>query len=180
MSAHGAAGPHGASIRPGRKEAQPSVNPSRPDLRVVEPGVQAATRRRRRIRLTALGAGGFLAIVVFGLVGVHVMLAQNQFKLDRLNSRSAIEEGRYQRLRLEVDQLEAPQRIVATAEGRLGMVSSPGVKYLTPSSPLTSATSSSPPGESAPSLASPSTGTPPAGEGPTDWAAVKPQLVARQ
>jgi cell division protein FtsL len=179
MSAHGAAGPHDVSDHPGGEEAEPSARPSRPDLRVVEPRVQAAARRRRRIRFTALGAGGFIAIVVFGLVGVHVMLAQNQFQLDRLNSRSTLEEARYQRLRLEVDQLEAPQRIVATAEGRLGMVPPPAVKYLTPSSRLTSARSSAP-GLSAPTVASPSTGIPPAGEGPRDWAAVKPQLVARQ
>jgi hypothetical protein len=176
MSAHGIAGPGAAPERPGREEGLPPVAPGRPDLRVVEPPDQAATRRRRRVRLMMVTAGTFVAVVVFGLVGLNVMLAQNQFRLDRFNARNAVEEARFQRLRLQVDQLEAPQRIVATAQGRLGMVAPPGVKYLTPSSPPSAATPSA--GTSAPVVASPS--TPAAGEGTRDWAAVKPQLVPRQ
>jgi cell division protein FtsB len=166
---------------PGLGEGQPAVAPVRPDLRVVEPRLPAPVRRRRLVRFAVFAGGTFVAAVVFGLVGVHVLLAQNQFTLDRLNARSAVEEARYQRLRLQVDQLESPQRIVATAEGRLGMVAPPAVKYLTPSRPPTSPTrSASVPGRTALALASPSTTIPPAGEGPGDWAAVKPQLVARQ
>jgi hypothetical protein len=115
---------------------------------------------------------------------VHVILAQNQFRLDRLNTEGASQEARYQRLRLQVDQLESPQRIVATAEGKLGMVAPAGVTYLTPSAPVS-------PAQPAPaaSAGSPATTTPPtspsravaaAGSAgaPADWAIVKPQLVA--
>jgi len=123
-------------------------------------------------------AGCFVSAVLFGLVGVHVMLAQGQFRLDRLNARSAVEEARYQRLRLEVDQLEAPQRIVATAEGRLGMVSPAAVRYLTPASALISAT---PPAVGRPTpVPAPPSGTLAEGGGPTDWAAVKPHMVTSQ
>ena len=60
------------------------------------------------MRLAVAAAGVFVAAVVFGLVGVHVMLAQNQFRLDRLNAQAKAQEASYQRLRLQVDQLESP------------------------------------------------------------------------
>ena len=168
MSAHGVEGP-GGGVRPDRRENE---RPSRPDLRLVEAHRERAVRRSRRARLAVLGAGTFIAVVVFGLVGLHVMLAQNQFRLDRINSQTAAEEARYQRLRLEVDQLESPSRIVATAEGKLGMVPPANVTYLTPSAPAA-------PGAAGGGVfASPSATVPSAGSSAGDWAAVKPKLVA--
>jgi hypothetical protein len=181
VSAHGAAGPSAGGIRPARRDESPAIARGQPDLRVIEPREDRAGGRRRRIRFALFGAGSFVAVVVFGLVGVHVVLAQNQFRLDRLNTTAAGEEARYQRLRLQVDRLEAPQRIVATAEGRLGMVPPAGVIYLTPSPPVTSPSPAAggAPVEggptSAPASSTPSTTIPAVG----DWAAVKPQLVAR-
>ena len=116
---------------------------------------------------------GVLA-VVFALVAVHVLLAQNQFQLDRLNARSAVEGAQYDRLRLQVAQLESPERVVATAEGRLGMVSPPKVTYLTPNAPT--GNGSGPPAPSAPSPARAPAATPSAS---ADWARVKAQLGAR-
>jgi cell division protein FtsL len=179
MSAHGVAGPGDTAGRPDERPEQPSVRPGQPDLYVVEPRVDHAARRLRRVRLTAVLAGCFVSAVLFGLVGVHVMLAQGQFRLDRLNARSAVEEAKYQRLRLEVDQLEAPQRIVATAEGKLGMVPPAAVRYLTPASRLTSATPAGV-GRPAPVPAPPPAPTLAAGAGPRDWAAVKPRMVTSQ
>jgi hypothetical protein len=74
--------------------------------------------------------------IVFGLVSVHVLLAQNQFRLDRLDTGAAAEQARHERLSLRVAQLESPERVVATAEGRLGMVAPAKVTYLTPAAPL--------------------------------------------
>jgi cell division protein FtsL len=174
VSAHGLDGPRVTSVRPARPDGEADVQP---DLRIVAPPGPDPFHRRRRFRLAVVGAAAFVAVVVFGLVGMHVMLAQNQFRLDRLNARAAVEEARYQRLRLQVDQLESPQRIVATAEGRLGMAAPAGVTYLTPSTPVTLPAGSAgqaavgPPGPAIPAL-------PSAGTGPKDWLAVKPQLAA--
>jgi cytoskeletal protein RodZ len=106
-------------------------------------------------------AGVFVVAGVFGIVWLHVMLAQNQFRLDRVNSRVATLQDHYERDRLQVDQLESPQRIVQEAEGKLGMVVPSTVIYLSPSVPPASATTgppdSSPAEASTPAASSPGT-----------------------
>jgi cell division protein FtsL len=99
---------------------------------------------------------------------MHVMLAQNQFALDRLDTQAAKQQAQYERLRLTVDQLESPQRIVAVAKDQLGMQQSGSVTYLTPSAPL-----SVPGGPKA----APASAAPAGGSGPANWATVKPHLV---
>jgi cell division protein FtsL len=125
----------------------------------------------------AAAVAGVLA-VVFALVAVHVLLAQNQFQLDRLNARSAVEGAQYDRLRLQVAQLESPERVVAAAEGRLGLVSPPKVTYLTPDAPTGTPAGNAPaaPVRSATSPAGASAASPSAS---ADWARVKAQLGAR-
>jgi hypothetical protein len=103
------------------------------------------------------------------------MLAQNQFRLDRLNGRADAEQAQYERLRLQVDQLESPQRIVATAQQKLGMVTPNSVTYLTPSAPLPASTS---PATTPGSSAAGSAGVP-AAVSPPDWPIVKPHLAAQ-
>ena len=74
-------------------------------------------------------------LAVLGLLGVatlHVVLSQGQFQLERLDARAGQEQERYERLRLEVAELESPARVVAAAQERLGMVPPPGVTYLSP------------------------------------------------
>ena len=104
--------------------------PRRPPLRVVpEP---AAARKLRRVRLgTAIA---FLAALfgLFGVVGLHVLLAQGQGDVQRLSSHVAEQEEAQRRLRLEVAELEAPAKVVATARVRLGMVSPSTVVPLQP------------------------------------------------
>lgn len=73
-----------------------------------------------------------VVITVFALVASHVVLAQGQFRLERLKARAAVEEARHERLRLHVAELESPSRIVAAAQERLGMVPPPSVTYLSP------------------------------------------------
>jgi cell division protein FtsL len=181
VSAHGVAGPGGEEGRSERRERRSpdGLRPSRPQLRVVAAVDAAVTRPGLRKRVAVVGAGVFVAAVVFGLVGVRVVLAQNQFRLDRINARAAAEESAYERLRLQVDQLESPERIVAAAEGRLGMVQPLSVTYLTPSAPATG------PGASASGAGAtsaqrgrptPTSEIPAPAGGPAEWAAVKPQL----
>jgi cell division protein FtsL len=195
VSAHGVVGPRSASTGPATRGGAadrvlggvgtvlpaPETGPARPrPLRVVEPPELSPAQRRRRARWAVMVAGLFVGAVLFGLVGLHVMLAQNQFRLDRLNSQAADQQARYERLRLQVDQLESPQRIVETAEKKLGMVAPGSVTYLTPSAPLTTSAPSNAPrgGDPATRGTSPST-TLPGGGAPPDWAKVKPQLVAQ-
>ena len=96
---------------------------------------------------------------IFGAAIFHVLLIQSEFRLDQLNKEAAKEQVRYEKLRLDVAQLSAPERIVATAQQRLGMVVPPQVAYLMAPAPP----SANPDDPAAPSLAG-------------GWAEVKPHL----
>ena len=87
--------------------------------------------------LAAIGAAAILVLVLVANLLVHVAATQGQFELDRLEHQAADRQDRYAQLRLQVAQLEAPQRIVEQAH-RLGMVEPPKVTYLTPTEATTS------------------------------------------
>jgi cell division protein FtsL len=198
-------GPSGGELlEPGHVDGgadSPSA-PSRRDreeqqrhLRLVQN--QARRRAGRRRLLVVLGIAT-VAVVGLALVGLHVLIAENQFRLDRLQQQASTEQAGYEKLRLQVAQLEAPARIVSQAEGRLGMVQPATVTYLpaTTSGPATTATtataekgrqnnptssrSASPAGRSrvsAPAAADPpTTGVVAAPQGDSDWPSVKPYL----
>jgi hypothetical protein len=141
---------------------RPPVPP--PPLRVVGPGERTAAAKRRRARLVVGATVTIFASMVFGLVLVHVILAQNQLRLDQLNTRAAAEQVTYERLRLQVAQLESPARIVKEATDR-GMVMPPGVTYLLPTTPQASSTT----------VSSGTAGNPAASSA---WPEVKPELAA--
>lgn len=157
--------------------AGPPGASERPQLRVLRgEGVKQQQERRaqerdqrRLVRQVALAATALAALLVFGVVVFHVVLTQNQFRLDRLEEQATERQAEYDRLRLQVAQLESPDRVVADAQQRLGMVTPPKVTYLTPSvdEPGTGATVAPPPrAESA------------ATDG-TAWSTVKPHLGER-
>jgi len=77
--------------------------------------------------------GTFTAL--FLVVAAHVMLLEGQDRIDQLNQRNAAAQERYHKLRLEVDRLEAPARIVAEAT-RQGMVQPEAPVWLAPSDPV--------------------------------------------
>jgi cell division protein FtsL len=133
--------------------------PEQRHLEVVGQRSRLGVARQHRTRLWLGLAGAAAVIVAFGLVYLHVIAAQRQFTLDDLNTQVTQQEATYQRLRLQVAQLNSPARIVAEAETKLGMVQPSSVTYLTPSGSSASAT----PGAS-PSQA-------PAGD--SDWPQVK-------
>ena len=150
-----------------RQKPAPAPKPkARPPLRVVreEEARRAVDRRRRARFLTGLTV---LVVVggLFGLVASHVVLTQGQFKLEQLEQKAADEQARFERLRLQVAQLESPERVVAAAQERLGMVPPPGVKYLSPVG-AADGSSTAPPEDD--SLA--------AGD---DWTTVKRHLASR-
>ena len=70
--------------------------------------------------------------LAFGVAVSHVIVAQNQDRLDTLNRRLDLAQARYEELRYQVAELESPERIVAAAQDRLGMIEPPKVNYVAP------------------------------------------------
>jgi hypothetical protein len=133
--------------------------------RRVRGGRPTPARRRtgpapdRPLRLALWTTAVLTVGTIFGAAAFHVLLVQSQFRLDRLEQRAGTEQQRYERLRLDVARLAAPERVVAAAQQRLGMVVPPNVVYLMAPTP----TSSEPASAAV------------AGE----WSQVKPHLAAR-
>ena len=133
-----------APLRSGRRPADRAPVIGRGDLRLVDAGPRRArTTRRTRTTVLAVAAAAGVVAALFALVAFHVVLTQNQFRLERLQARADVQQERYERLRLHVAELEAPSRVVAVAHERLGMVPPAGVTYLSPTGPA----SGRPPGE---------------------------------
>ncbi len=106
----------------------PATRERRPQLRVVD---APAARRLSLTAITTLAVGAVFA-VLFGLVVCHTLLLQNQQRLDRISADVTDAQAKYQSLRLQVAQLQAPQRIIDVATHKLGMVPPDGTTYLTP------------------------------------------------
>lgn len=157
----------GAPARPDRPARRPAA-PTRPPLEVVGPRQPRRPVRSRR-QLVVMFAGVFAALCVFGVVVAHVGLAQGQFQLEQLRESSAQKQAEYDRLRLQVAQLESPERIVADAQQRLGMVTPPHVSYLAPSA-------DEPPAAPAPSR-DPSLASDATTGSRSGWSTVKPHLA---
>ena len=107
-------------------------------LRLVDREARRRTNRRH-VAVSAALAG--IAMVFLALVTLHVLIAENQFRLDQLQQQASAQQERYEKLQLEVAELEAPARIVSAAEGPLGMRQPGSVTYL--AAPLTTATPTS-------------------------------------
>ncbi len=158
--------------------AVPTAEPARSDplgpeeprhLRAVPPRSATRTQRRNRTRVLALAAAGLVLAVTFGLVYLHVVLAQRQFALDRLTAKVQAEQANYQNLRLQVAQSGSPAQIISTAEGQLGMRQPASVTYLTPSVTIGGA-----PDPAGGQAASDSVHAP---AGDADWPQIKAQLA---
>jgi hypothetical protein len=80
---------------------------------------------------------------VLALVVVHVLLAQSQVRLDRLNAQVGSAQQAYEQALLQRAQLAAPSRIIARA-GQLGLVppAQPAVAVLTPAPAVAPSTTS--------------------------------------
>ena len=160
-----------------QKKKQRRTPPAGPGVRQLHQRRLERTRVRggprqgpapdRPLRL-ALMAGAVLTVgTIFGAAIFHVLLIQSEFRLDHLNKEAAKEQVRYEKLRLDVARLSAPERIVATAQQRLGMVVPPQVAYLmAPASQDSDGLGATPDDPAAPSLAG-------------GWAEVKPHLGTR-
>lgn len=109
-----------------QRAVEPAPRRSRPGVEVVEPP------SGRRWGLTTIIAALVATLLLFGLVGFQALIVGTQSTLDDLDSRIAAAERENQRLRLEVAQLEAPERIRAYARSYLGMVEPDTIVYLEP------------------------------------------------
>jgi cell division protein FtsL len=140
----------------------------RADLRVLD-------RPPRSALVTTAFAVAALFVVFFALVVFHTVMLENQQRLDRLDSDVDAAQSRYEQLRLEVAQLEAPQRVVDAATQKLGMVPAGATTYLTPSAPAPPAPSTPTPADA--NDAAPTDGTPSVAAPTVDeWPQVKPYL----
>lgn len=160
----------------------PAGPPAPGRLRVVEAEARRSARSGHRARIVAVAGIGMTAVVMFGLVYLHVVLAQRQILLDHLSTVATVRQSEYQSLRLRVSQLESPQQIVSAAEGRLGMIPPAVVTYVTtPAGYRTAAPRAAPGGGRATDSAvpaHPARGLPgPAGN--ADWPRVKAELAHR-
>jgi cell division protein FtsL len=113
-----------------RPEAAPAPAERR-HLRVVPPGYLSPRARQRRARLLVVLIGGAIAAALFGVVAFHVVLTQNQLDIQHLQAEADAASVKQQQLRLQVAQLESPERVVDAAQ-KLGMVPPATVRYLSP------------------------------------------------
>lgn len=144
-------------VRPAR------ARPSQRTAVLPRTGRATAVVTRRRVLWATVS---LVAVVALAVSACQVLIAQSQFELARLQSDAGTAEDRYDRLRLQVAELESPGRIMATAQERLGMVPPRGVTYLTPipSESATPAGSGSQPSDDAVAA---------------DWSRIKPILATR-
>jgi cell division protein FtsL len=140
-------------------------------LRVLEGG-SANTNPRLSPRQRLVGLVAMVCVVLFGVVSFHVVLSQSEFKLEKLSDKADKQQDQYQRLRLQVSQLESASRITSEAQSQLGMVSPDKVTTVTPGAGDMPRTASGSPIKSLGSGLASSDTT----DDPGNWAKVKSQL----
>ena len=130
-------------------------------LAVVDP---AARKRERRARLGVRLSVAVVVAAVLIVVGFHVMMAEGQLQLERLDRATKTEQQRYERLRLMYAQRSAPDAIVERATA-IGMVPATSQRFISAPTLTSGDSTSGGSGATAPSLA-------------RDWEKVKKHLVA--
>ena len=141
----------------------------RPPLRLVDDARLRAAHVQRRRRLVVVLAAVLAAGTLFLLAAFNAVLVTGQSHLDHLQGQVERAQAEYSANRLELAQLEAPDRIVEVAQQRLGMVPPQNVRYLTPSEAMAAQVAR---GQEHPA---PTTSN---AESGTSWAATKPYLGA--
>lgn len=155
----------GVALAPTQAPTRPAPRPV-PEvvprhLRVVAPAERV---RRRLTPATGVLLTAVLFVTLFAIAIAHTLLVQGQIRLDGLDAHLTVEQARYQKLRTEAAQMEAPARVVAAAHA-LGMVAPDDLVYLQPQS-IDEATPRA------------STAVDAEARADTDWSAMKPLLEA--
>jgi len=118
----------GAATRPSTRPAPRPVETKRPDLQLV-----AQSRRERRRLIGFIVAAGIL-VALFLIVCAQTLIISQQGHIDSVNRSIASAQSHAEQLRLELAQLQSPQRITSEATSRLGMIPAPTPMYLQPRS----------------------------------------------
>lgn len=145
--------------QPGRRDDTLAA----PHLRVVTKPELTPAAAQRRARLIAATAVVLAGLALFGVVAAHVGITQRQFRLEQLEREGNELQADYDRLRLQVAELESPARVIAAAQV-LGLEQPDEVTYLTPD---------------AGSAVAASRVATAGGQTTTSWQAVKPHLADR-
>lgn len=122
---------------PSRKRRPGSVAPRSRErhLRVIRGGRSDKRKTPRSVAVArpgvrlAVAAGILVASFVFGLVLLHVLLAQSAFRLQSLQQEAAHEQTRLLEMRFQVATGEAPARVTEEA-ARIGLVVPQEQRYL--------------------------------------------------
>jgi cell division protein FtsL len=148
------------------------IGASQPDDVVARrPRLRIAVRpSRRRVAGIAFASATVTLLALFAAAVFQTVLVQGQQRLDRLDRQVSQAQDRFDRLRADVAELESPERIVAVANHRLGMVQPDTITYLAPTLEQVVAVVSAS-GRSLPDEAEVDAAI--AGEGPT-WSQLKP------
>ena len=109
------------------RAAAARADADRPDLKVVAP----AARRRRSWQVGTV-AGALLFMAMFVIVGAQTLIVQQQRHLDDVNGRITAAEDQAEHLKMDLAELQSPERIVNEAKDRLGMIQAPSPVYLLP------------------------------------------------
>src|SRR5262245_29825078 len=115
-----------AVTAPSRAPRSTPAAPRERHLAVVDPAARKRDRRTRmgvRLAITSVVAA-VLVVVVF-----HVMMAEGQLQLDRLETATAKEQQRYEALRLTYAERNSPDAIISRAK-RLGMIPAKTTRYV--------------------------------------------------
>lgn len=99
-------------------------------VRTPRPGLGIRLSPRAGVVVTMLAFVALFAVAV-----CHALLIESQAAVDQLDKDVAIEQARYEELRLEVAELKSPDRIMTEATQRLGMVPAGETVWLTPDEP---------------------------------------------
>lgn len=103
---------------------------TKPPLTLIEGG-KGPLLARLSARTRFFVAMMSVLIALFGVVTFHVMLSQGQFKLERMQARADEQQVRYEKLRLQVAEMESPSHVTQQAS-RLGLVPAKKVTPVTP------------------------------------------------
>lgn len=113
-------------------QRHPRQSPAKPAARTRQ-HLQAAPRPGRKLMpLVGWAAAITVVVALFALALFHAMIVDRQTTLDDLNEQLEDAQAVNDRLRLNVARAEAPDRIVAEALYRLGMVEPDRRVYLAP------------------------------------------------
>lgn len=104
-----------------RSEAAPTRAPGRRSHLQVVDSPPEPRRRAKGPVLVVVASLVTVFLALFGLVVFHTVLVQNQSEIDDLDARLVAERELIKETRLEIAELESPDRVIAAAQS-LGLI----------------------------------------------------------